>query len=1153
MATTFCNDKDIAGHGFISVDRGVNTDEIIDAIGRVDYHVRNKMGSSIPTIFSRMFLFNSAYIDVTKRERTPEERGRAHLGILGADGQILPNVYNHIISEHLDMLEFLFKKGTKMRIVRWDIRELNRLTHRNDFGELDPDMKCLGEAIDDAITKTPSLQALDQIHLFEYEGFIVGGTSPQSVVYTNPNWAEAVERNEYQFDGLFGSTVRALHERDLTFRKLLYWQYKRGDFRDSRLSEFGEYIDNSFNNYDDNLRTEWRVVQGRHVGHPVSEWIDKEIADLAIPMEDSLHAAVSSPLSGVPLYTNRPVPVNLSNSQYIIKPGTADDVWKKEEVNGAERTLKEAPYILPPYGISGARYFQDINWDNRIHHVPAYASIKDVQLSERMLPGIDQKVPFLTIDDLLEDKMIEMAFSIDNKHFYTGTVEKMPYLLPIKKEFFRFFTLADLRNMLTVTQREVEDDMEVTVKLDIPMKKWPRPIQLTRIYTSKEDNQEGHKYPIVDCHKNTNAFNVGIFPFFKMDDEKQNVFDIMVGQTSHPVKMALYQFDHLAVGPLTIVNEGERANSQTNNISKGTIQTHINTRHQRISHSFDIIEFTVQGATGIALPLMETKRTGNQSFVFAVDFGTTNTHIAWADSSNLNAMKPFTIEESDVQVVFMHDATKGNTFTLFNQEARRELPPRFIGKAEGNYCKLPMRTSVYEIENLRNATNPEMFCHLNIGFNFQNEIKKNFSGNRYETDLKWNLSDVTTSKLRVKTYFRQLLWLLRNKSVLNGGGNNFKVIITYPQAMRPSQFSNIRTAWQEAQKEYGFGEPIKRDNFKIESLAPFARLRNKIEKGLLSNETFMNVDIGGGSTDILYLNPKIHKCLSYSAFFAANDLWGVGNDPAHEDSKENGFTKAYRKATTKEEELQKLDDYLAVAKNASDVVSHLFSMPETDFGGKISSSPVKNVLITHFAAVIYYLAQIIKNDELAVPSLISFTGMGSKYIELISVDDEEIANLINTIFSLCGLESKVRINREENPKEVTAEGAVLMVKPLADYNAPNQHNIYGVKDEDEETFKGEDVKTDAVRKRAVDQVLAFTEMLQRSEFVQAVANSGSEFNVKKLMEFGLNNRDSLEASYDHMTKSLREDEMESVISDALFFWPLKDTLFNVAVSLANSL
>lgn len=1139
MATTFCSDNDLinVGHGFVMTDEGVKTNEIEDKIGRVDYHVRNKMGSSIPTIFARLFLFGSAYPDVNADQRN---NPKAHLGKRAA---MEPTVYNHLISEHLDMLEFLFRHGSELKIVKWGKDEIDKLTTpANQFETTREDWKQLGIAINNAIQKTPNLTDLQHIHIFLYNGHIVGGTSPLSVVFTNPNWANIMEENGYRFEDLFSKSVRALHERDLTFRLLLYMQYKRGDYNNDYLKDFGTYIRDSFQSYDNDkdkdLRSKWEFIENQHDNQAINSWIDVEISNLADELKDERNLQVKTSVSVVQIYKKKPFPTaeTMKASQYIIKPSTDEAVWKREEVDGRDENLPVAPYLLPPYGIDGAVYFDKKKWDNASHHVPAYAAIKDVPLSQRELPGTGQKVPFITEDDLFEDKMVEMAFVIDNKRFFTGSQGNMRYLLPLKKELFRFYTIESLKDMLTIDIKDDDDDTMVTVTLKIPMEYWRNPISLSRTYTSKRDNNAPHLFPIVDCHQSKDAFNLGFFPFFRVDN-MSNVFDIMVGQTSKQVNVAFYKVGNLTV-PVSMTAEGKRVEANE-----------INTRHILVKDTFDIVELSVGEVRGLVLPLMSLVNGGNNKFVFAVDFGTTNTHIAWAEESSLNQMQPLTITEQDMQVVFLHDVQKGNNFTRFNQEAQRELPPRLLGTRE---AKLPMRTVIYERNDLdNNKESNELFCHLNIGFNFQKEVKKSFSNNDYKTDLKWDMGDVLLSKTRITKYFIELLWILRNKAILNGGNNDFRLIITYPQAMGTTQLNCIKDAWKKAQEELNFGRAINRNNYKVESLAPYMRLRAKVgQKGVAVNDIFVNIDIGGGSTDILYVNPNKDKSWkSYSVFFAANDLWGVGNDPEHERQKENGFTLAYRKGLT-QATLQNYEDYLSVAHNASDVVSHLFAQHNDLFNSRIQSSGVGNVVITHFAALMYYLALIIKNDELATPQVISFTGMGSKYIDIISTDPDVIAAIINQVLKFAGIKDPdVRISREENPKEVTAEGAVLMANATMDYSL-TPHIVYGVKDEDDEKFTGQDVKRDEVKQRTLDEVKSFIEMLNKGVFRNAVSATNLQFDVQKLIDCGL--YDSLEGSYSHMSDKLQRSDPDSEISDALFFWPLKDTLFNVAFRIAET-
>lgn len=1139
MGRTFCIDNPLSqGVGFFDC-TGVNTDEIIDTIGNVDQHVRNKMGSSIPTIFARMFLFNSAYIDVTKRD---EKQQGAHNGKLGKDGSITPDVYNCLISEHLDTLEFIFRKGAdrKMRVILWTVSELDKLN--------EPQWNNFVDAVKTALGNTPRLKDLEQIALFEYDGHIVGGTSPVALVFTNPNWEDIVSQNGYDFSGLFKSVHKALHERDLDFRKLLYLQCKRGDFNQD--PDFRKYIEQSFDNYDQALREAWGELVKAHQDVPVEDWVDDEIAKIAYTLTDTSLLDVLTPVTNIHLYCKKKDAANPTQSDYIIQPSTDETLWKKENVNGEDRELRVAPYILVPNGIPAANYFNGQRWSNKIHF-PDYSEIKNDALSERTLPGVEQKIPYLVIDDLLEDKLIWLSSDIDKTRFYTGTKQNMPYLLPVKKEYFRFFTKDDLKKKISI---QLVDNKEVTVTLSIPLKNRKEEVKLTRKYI--RNSNDGNNYPIIDCHRGQQTFNIGVFPFFRIKEEEQdnvkNCYDIMVGATSQlkDVKVNLYQFK-APESALKINYEGKRVDAEQANSVASSTRKDINTRHMRVDSTFDIIEFKVRDnegkeAVGIALPEMTEIKRGSKQFVFAVDFGTTNTHIAWAEKQDVkNTLQGFSVNDDEAQVVFLMNPQQGTNIQFYD-EARREFPPLKIfskdSKDDTDYVKLPMRTAIYKIE--QQVPTPELFCHLNIGFNYIKENKKEFAGNIYMTNIKWS----ETSFELFENYFKQLLWMMRNKSVLNGGNDSFEVLITYPQSMSSSQRSNIIDAWIQAQEDLGFGNKIDyKENFLVESWAPYARLRSK-DVGV--SDVFVNVDIGGGSTDIVYINPsKSGKCRTYSVNFAANDLWGVGIDRMHRSDKENGFIKVYLD-NAKGDESKLIKGYKEVANDASDVISYIFaSCP--NFGRSISSHPVHSVIIIHFASIIYYLSLIIKSEDLKAPKIVSFTGMGSKYLDMIAglYNNDAITNLVNTVFELNNLEkTKIEsIVRVENPKEVTAEGALLTNDAINRKLEILQSKVYGVKDEDDDDFKGVDVKNNEVRRRTIDQVKDFIEVLNNEKFINAVKECGRDFNPEWLKIKALED-EQLESSYQLVENTVKDNDK---INDALFFWPLKDTLYQAAMELSN--
>ena len=99
------------------------------------------------------------------------------------------------------------------------------------------------------------------------------------------------------------------------------------------------------------------------------------------------------------------------------------------------------------------------------------------------------------------------------------------------------------------------------------------------------------------------------------------------------------------------------------------------------------------------------------------------------------------------------------------------------------------------------------------------------------------------------------------------------------------------------------------------------------------------------------------------------------------------------------------------------------------------------VIIVHFASLMYYTAIILDLAELKIPKKITFTGMGSKYIKLITDDEATLSLIVSRIFAYYGKlvdnndlrAANIQIQFSEEPKLVTAQGGLIMEsKPLKD-------------------------------------------------------------------------------------------------------------------------
>src|SRR6185437_7738158 len=125
---------------------------------------------------------------------------------------------------------------------------------------------------------------------------------------------------------------------------------------------------------------------------------------------------------------------------------------------------------------------------------------------------------------------------------------------------------------------------------------------------------------------------------------------------------------------------------------------------QVVNKEFDIIELRPNSfSKGLVIPLMRTYGNGMDTFTFAIDFGTTNTHIEY--KVNNGEPQPFDITEQDMQIgsIYYNNAetaelnkraraTLGLSIDSLTELVPMELMPEKIGK--GYEFSFPTRTVI---------------------------------------------------------------------------------------------------------------------------------------------------------------------------------------------------------------------------------------------------------------------------------------------------------------------------------------------------------------------------------------------------------------------------------------------------------------------------
>ncbi len=185
------------------------------------------------------------------------------------------------------------------------------------------------------------------------------------------------------------------------------------------------------------------------------------------------------------------------------------------------------PCILPIDEFSGSMRYAGGTWQKDYYKkVPFY---DERPLSERTLPNHDHiKYPYLTVSDLLEPYLIRVPFRIDTDRFFNGhyTVrsgeEDHGYVLPLKKRYFEYFTIADLQGTVADGKKFfelVQMPNGVKAVLRIPVKN-NQYVLLSRIYDAnlysdriQHPEEKENRGIITD-----NQFTLAIYPFVRMPE-----------------------------------------------------------------------------------------------------------------------------------------------------------------------------------------------------------------------------------------------------------------------------------------------------------------------------------------------------------------------------------------------------------------------------------------------------------------------------------------------------------------------------------------------------------------------------------------------------------------------------------------------------------
>ncbi len=1093
--------------------------------------------TSIPTPFAGFELAKAAFAYC------------AEMGVRGS------TIYHKMAANALDVLEIFFcfksKYAKLFQIVTWDkTNDLQRLAS-DGVPEHAAVAATLGLFLSQD-AQSFNFARMQYIYMLNYIGpgavgqiNIVGGTSPTSVCMASANdlsYVKGVYLSNYHeaFHPDEDGTFRSLVDRDREFREYVYLLSKQQEFN-ALFNEFNAYVDACFKADTD---TEF-----------------KNRMNLAQP---SLYGSIYQPL--------------LAGSSQMMLAGdipvmcTAGDRIAEESDFRilSEGEQQRLPLVLPsePYFESGMRYTTS-EWKPNLM-VP----LADRRpIDERTLPFDTTQYPYLTTDDVFEPYLIRTVFPVNESAFFTNmfrgnnrTADECQYLLPLKPEVFRYLSVKTItgyagNSSKPVFQLNEMPDGRMQAVINIPVQKG-RYVTLHREYTTVQVDPDPERliWPIMECR-----FDLFLFPSYHIEDpdleKPQRVYLVdedTSGYKKDQFRYSVYAYRGHDREPLhhTLV---ERADKR---------QQFLTSKYFCLGEEFDYLVLTNTIASGILIPLYRTVKQGSKVFDFAIDFGTTNTHVEYKTDTDPEP-QPLTIGTDEVQVLTLNSHSR-KAVQMIDQEGlesfyggpaqafMQEFLPVVIG--EGEIARFPMRTNLC-YRSGHSVEGREIFplADYNIGFHYEKEDTYDYNETR--PDLKWDSS--RGNNLLVEAYFEELLMLIRNK-VLLSGGYLARTSITwfYPVCMQPYQISNLENSWNKLCRRL-----ISPQGYKLqkvaESLAPYYYYTKKEDVDAESRPV-VSMDIGGGTTDFVVYHSGNQATLISSVRFAGNNIYGdfLGRGPEY-----NGFVKAFAPDfDVKLRDISGVSDVYAKSKRSSaEFISFLYSLDSNPrmAGRGISFSEelranqeMRVVLMMFFAAEVYYAAKLLEMQKLKTPAYITVSGTASKVLTLIGSIDA-LQSLATHIFNdVLGDTGRVELKLVENPKEITCKGGL------------NMKQRYVVEDVEQIThFRSGSATLDKIAipryKDITPQVRSevltsyerfvdyFFELNQRYSFAKyfGVSNERefAKFRTVLTEKAEQDFNKAIEARNDSMT-----DEENPELKDSLFFIPLTGGISRLALHIAQN-
>jgi len=1140
----------------------------------------NKPGSSIPSIFGRMIFFKTAL-------RNASINGGTN------------SIYDKTTSQWLDLLEGIFTHSYNYQFLPWNKEDQLKRLKKNH--------KVLHDALENQFNKYFD-KSVDTIFIIkDKEGEIIGGTSPYTLVFTSPKHSRTANR-----------PICPLKARDEKFRIFLYHIYtalshnndipvtvsvanaSRTQFSNEP-NPIYQMIDGLLAYLKRNLESEDQRIQNE-VANAHIDTVPKLIAkyeQVTYPVGNLTSPVNLINLNSVSESANGNIYHNAGTLSLLSRKAGAvtSDFFIDADRTGITGDTGKLPIILPnedmneggisPYAVM--EYVDNHLWHHGLLHHPEVYNIENAGEADMDLPqGYGIRHNWLSAASFFEEKLIKLPYKMDEDHFMSViNIEQDSLLIPLRPKAFKYLKEDTVLNGKHgqgngFKWQHDEQNNQLICTLDVPVRNNDGTkkgfVRLKRSFSLTNDvvvaGSEGNQlYPV----------SIGISPFIRLPKPIDNRYDIVLHHCNvqSPVSGIYLSFYDAAVdGPLQEVKpnfEGDTVAADAN----------VNQRLYKMrGRDFDICRLNYDMVNsdpvgGLVIINWDKPQDGAEEIFYAIDFGTTNTHIACitqgvdavsfsADELKSQAVYLAKKENIKDEATYLQDHTTDDVYIAcdfiygdLSAATQNEQARRFFPNFELDQFSFPLRTAAYEPVKVGN----DIFDGFSIGFNYPQEQEQKHL-RLYRTSIKWDLEQKNVgSDHRAELFFQELLLVVRNHWLHTPGADRTKfphIALTTPLAL---QANNIFGLWAKAYAlTFGVSENDAKNVYLHEISESLAPAHLMISSGQYTVNGLLNVDIGGGTTDLQYYREKGGKPIAVynSEKFAGDDLWGCGreNMGVATNITENLFTR-YADDVMKNHSITigtATTDYTRLKElHGKEKIGRLLRDRNNQFANAISNhtqlgrnTPALKVVFLHYSAIIYHVAKwVLSNERMAekFPEVINFTGFGSKYITILFGDNEQgrsdLTAFTRALLKEYGVSDteNIHLTFSANPKHVTAEGAAIYAKNRSQggtVTTPSKGYYPG--------YPGCDPRkspTFGEANKLTDEVMtAVDEYIEGFNKVQENANldipSLTEDEIKGLKSQARN-------CYNQIVNNFLQGDGSRENSKALqslFFWSLKDAFFN---------